>query len=531
MKKSLNKFDATVLPLLFFFLCTGTLFLSTSAFVSAQLTPKKYCCIFGVLILILTCIIYSFFKKTSNQKNITSVLCYIIPVLCVAQALSGILQYLHILPSSSGFPISGSFDNPAGFAASLCAGFPFLFYAVFAKKSWERRLAVIAILFIIFAVVLSGSRAGIISLFVVVLFITFYKLRLSIKLKIILLSISFILAVAGLYFLKKDSANGRLLIWRCSYEMIKDKPMQGFGYGGFKANYMNYQARYFEEHPDSKYVMLADNVDRPFNEYLLFLVNLGALGAIPVLLLLWVLQKSYRANKHKTLLTDIAVWCLLSIAVFSLFSYPLTYPFVVLMGIVSLYIIVLDGWKIRLNNLAKFILIILVLLIGWKTYDRMTSEMKWCRIANKSLLGQTERMLPEYQSLYYNLQNDELFLYNYAAELNVVKRYDKSLKIALECEQLWADYDLQMLIADNYQHLQQNEKAEIHYLLAASMCPVKFIPLYKLFQLYESQEEYEKTKRMAEKILNKPIKVNSQIIENIKQEINEKVNNNFNSTI
>jgi O-antigen ligase len=124
-------------------------------------------------------------------------------------------------------------------------------------------LAAVAVIGI--AVVLSASRAGIIALFVVVLFFVFYQFKIKTRFKIIILSFSVVLALSGLYFMKKDSADGRLLIWRCTYEMVKDKPLFGYGQGGFKANYMNYQAKYFEEHPNSRYAMLADNVNRPFN--------------------------------------------------------------------------------------------------------------------------------------------------------------------------------------------------------------------------------------------------------------------------
>ncbi|MDR2474028.1 MAG: hypothetical protein LBD53_10815 [Tannerella sp.] len=40
------------------------------------------------------------------------------------------------------------------------------------------------------------------------------------------------------------------------------------------------------------------------------------------------------------------------------------------------------------------------------------------------------------EQLYPALRNNELFLYNYTAELNVAKRYDKSTKIGSECERL-----------------------------------------------------------------------------------------------
>ena len=47
--------------------------------------------------------------------------------------------------------------------------------------------------------------------------------------------------------------------------MIKDKPITGHGIGAFEAKYMDYQAAYFKTYPDSKFVMLADNVKHPFN--------------------------------------------------------------------------------------------------------------------------------------------------------------------------------------------------------------------------------------------------------------------------
>ena len=151
------------------------------------------------------------------------------------------------------------------------------------------------------------------------------------------------------------------------------------------------------------------------------------------------------------------------------------------------------------------------------------AEMQWCKVAHRSLAGETERMLPEYQSLHSKLYNNELFLYNYAAELNFSGHYEKSLSIAGECEQLWADYDLQMLMADNYQQLKDYVEAEQYYRKAAAMCPVKFVPLYKLFQLYEITGDEGKAYKIAEVILNKPVKINSPTVRQIKQEVKSKM--------
>ena len=40
-----------------------------------------------------------------------------------------------------------------------------------------------------------------------------------------------------LYHYKKDSADGRLLIWQCTWNMIKERPLYGYGYGGYSYGY------------------------------------------------------------------------------------------------------------------------------------------------------------------------------------------------------------------------------------------------------------------------------------------------------
>jgi hypothetical protein len=49
----------------------------------------------------------------------------------------GILQYSGVLHGNGGFRITGSFDNPAGFAASLCAGLPAVFYRVLKNRACQ----------------------------------------------------------------------------------------------------------------------------------------------------------------------------------------------------------------------------------------------------------------------------------------------------------------------------------------------------------------------------------------------------------
>ncbi|NLX66306.1 MAG: hypothetical protein GXZ19_05970, partial [Bacteroidales bacterium] len=151
-------------------------------------------------------------------------------------------------------------------------------------------------------------------------------------------------------------------------------------------------------------------------------------------------------------------------------------------------------------------------------------EYEWHRIAHKSLGGQTVQMLPRYKKFHTHLRYKDLFLYNYAAELNVAGDYEKSLQIARECYLLWADYDLQMLMAENCLQLQDYKETENCLMAAAAMCPIKFMPLYQLTELYLKTGQKLEARRLAQKILDKKVKVPSQVINSIKSKMRNLLN-------
>ncbi len=458
------------------------------------------------------------FKRLFNRFSV------VVSISCFFLAIYGIMQRIAIFPSNYHLGISGGFDNPAGYTASLCAGFPMILYLLRLYRSkWVIGSITFAGLLIIISVILSGSRTGILSLTVVLLIWVLLKVKVTKRL-LILFSVGIVLLLSVLYFCKRDSANGRLLIWQCSWGMIKEKPLLGYGMNGFQVNYMDYQANYFEKYPDSFYVILADNTNHPFNEYLLLLINYGFVGFLLFIASLFFLWRSYRCNPCFE--SKVSSICLIGIAVFSCFSYPLSYPFVWVMMIFSAYVIISSAnYSIKIPlpirkaiYIATICLSLLLIII---VYKQMLYHITWEKTVRTSIIRQTDQTFIQYKKLQPKLRKNHLFLYNYAAELNSSGYYSQSQQIAEECNKFFTDYDLQLLMGYNCVKMEQYSKAEEYFEQAANMCPVRFIPLYELMKIYQLKEEKSKVKDIAIKILNKPVKIQSGKIKRIKEEAQE----------
>ena len=326
--------------------------------------------------------------------------------------------------------------------------------------------------------------------------------------------------IIGSYWLKKDSADGRLLIWRCGLEMVKDAPWTGHGIGSFEAKYMDYQADYFKEYgSQNRYAMLADNVKQPFNEYLGVLINFGIVGLALLLGIVGALVYCYRQNPTQE--KKIALYALLSIGVFSFFSYPFTYPFTWMVTSLAVLMLTADYLKrIKIGTWGRNIMYSAVLMgffLGQvRLGARTQSERSWQEASVLALCHSYDEALPYYVSLKHRFEDNPYFLYNYAAVFTESKEYEKALKVALECRKYWADYDLELLLGDIYREKKDYKQAEEYYMSASYMCPSRFLPLYQLYELYKCIGNTEKASELAKILLEKPAKVNSALIKRIR---------------
>lgn len=349
---------------------------------------------------------------------------------------------------------------------------------------------------------------------------------------------------AGLYYFKKDSADGRLLIWKVSAQMIKDKPILGHGSGKFAADYMNYQAAYFKPHPDISEAIQADNVTYSYNEFLKITVENGLIGLLVALAVLWSLffGKSEKRQKLKNPILLAARGGLISILVFAMFSYPSEILPIKMLFVLFMAIVASHQSPIRLFRLgrkenvpvlsqkatlagtavlyAALAIALLAVYPAGKYIKRHYQAYKtWKDAADIYNVGAYPECLKDFELAYPHLKTNGQFLVQYGKALEMAEKYESSIAILIEAKQHLNNTILYTCLGNNNKALGKHTEAEQAYLHAWHMNPSRFYPLYLLAKLYDETGQKEKANEVAKELLEKDIKIESTAIEEIKEEM------------
>lgn len=121
---------------------------------------------------------------------------------------------------------------------------------------------------------------------------------------------------AGLYFLKKDSADGRLLMWIVSLRAICGHPVFGSGIGGFHKAFSDSQKEYFMANPDSSFASVAGAPEYAFNDFLEVGVEQGLVGLLLFTSIIVVSVCKLLRGKEEI------GYGLIALSVCAMFSYP-----------------------------------------------------------------------------------------------------------------------------------------------------------------------------------------------------------------
>ncbi len=474
-------------------------------------------------------------------------------VCAIAESADGIRQALGLTMSNHNlYKITGTFFNPGFYAGYLVItgsmAFAYLVgkykdvSGVLSKPSFKilSRLAVLLYLLcgvtsIIVLVVLPAtmSRAAFVAVACCVFVILYRSGHIrSFVAKVKgkwpgsavagkLLIVFMVIVVFGLSFLlynmKKDSADGRLLIWRVTISMIADYPVRGVGIGEFSGEYAMYQKEYFEENPGSVFLDIAGTPDHGFNDYLQIGAEMGIPAVLLFILLLAVTLKRLLSNR------SILAYGLLASVVFAFFFYPLSlFPFQTL-----LVVFCVAGASYRGNGEASierriitaFILIVwlVIAVLVMAFMKEKITDINTFRSA--SYLYQVELYndaIKEFLPLLPNMTDDKEFLFELGHSYNKTGRYEESNRIMEMGTNISGDPMFYNILGNNYKELGDYMKAEESYFEAFSMLSNRVYPLYLLMVLYEDTGEHGKAMEMAKKIVGFDPKIQSEATEEMK---------------
>ncbi|MFW5700172.1 MAG: O-antigen ligase family protein [Cyclobacteriaceae bacterium] len=482
------------------------------------------------------------------------------------QAVLGLAQLYGFSSSYNAlFQITGTFVNPAPFSFFLGAVFPVALYLYLHQKQTIQTVkpgpgislldklkcqltlnhlvyytSIVTLIMILLVLPVTLIRTGwvmAISGSAVVLYFhykkdinLFFTRRSYRYAAVFIFAVLLLTASFGAYQLKKDSADGRFLIWEITLDKIKETPLLGQGYGSFYSQYNNWQADWFADQPDEKdgpKAMLAGNVKFAYNEYLEIFTEVGLIGLVLFvifigLIIYYLLNRSSELNHNGIVLLS----SLLAILAGSFLSYPLfslsTYILLILwLALAAGQHPAIEVFKIpKISSLTMLVLIsILTVFFIKREYSKYLAYQD-LKFATYFMETQSyEVAIREFEKLYPVLHHDGSYLQHYGKALSLGNQPTASNEMLHQAMVFNSDIFLYTTMGDNYKALNEHDKAENAYQQAIDMVPHKFFAPYLLAKLYHENGNAEKAEKMANELLIKEIKIPSTAIEEIKQEM------------
>ncbi len=499
---------------------------------------------------------------TGNEKSRRWLLDTILVVVLV-EAAWGLLQLYGFAHSyHSLYKITGTFFNPGPYSGFVAVGVPLALGYSLDKTlpRWERWLGIVTLAATVLVLPAAMSRAAWIAAIagsglMVIQSLKFKVQSLKFKVqsskfkvqsskfniqgwqRVVLMAVVGILVVgmlAGVYFLKKDSADGRWVIWRASMEAVKEHPFLGAGYGRFAAVYGDAQATYFlDQERTAAQVMVADSPEYAFNEYVQMAVELGMVGLVLFLLTVgsslinFKLQPSAHRRQTSNFKLQTINFSLVTFLVFSAFSYPFS---VLPLGILFVFLLALLAPSSRKLSftLPSWLWVVGVVACwgitaysAYQIFPKRTAYREWPSLQMLYNANAYKQAVKEYETWYPKLRHEKQFLFEYGQCLSKTGRYAESNQIFEQYLYYGSDPMIYNCMGNNFKEMGDYVKAENAYIRASQIVPNRHYPLYLLMKLYQESGQTTKAKAMAEALLKKPVKVPSTAIREMQEEAKE----------
>ncbi|MBN1999934.1 O-antigen ligase family protein [candidate division KSB1 bacterium] len=471
------------------------------------------------------------FKSVSfNSKQYTLILL----TLCFVALLESVYIYIQFFKldpfyqtpySSIKLRLVGTMGNANGVGAFLSIIFPFLLFLYSRQKLWLwKRIISAAVVVVFLAIIITQSRAawlGLVAGFSVLFFPEIKKLWQSKGLRkifIILIPIG-LGAVFAVYSLNKTSIWGRLYIWRISWEMIRDFPFFGVGFGRFGYYFSEYQAAFLTQEHAQWLLRPAAVVTYAHNQFLDIWAEFGTLGIVLFLAVLYFFIRLIHIglsekNRH-------AAAALVVFSVICFVDSPLRMPAVYF---IFIFVITLlshqmnteyikhKDWRFILPKFPRILLIsvgvFLIFRLLLYIHSDYTGYRRWkAGIYHVNRLNWDEAVKNYRMALNVLPNNGELCFHLGAAMVHTAPP-DSAIYYLYLAMKNFRDENLYLSLGKAYQLKGSYEHAEDAYRQALHLYADRILPHLLLAQLYREQGENRRAEKELTLLLNMSPKAN-----------------------
>lgn len=445
----------------------------------------------------------------------------VIPLLVATlyESLFGLYQLFLGHSYHNVYPLTGTFFNPGPYATYLCVG---VVVGACCIRNWSAKLTsdrYPKLYYVLFSTTLLTATALLITwsrnaIFVSALLVWILFRKSLSRNSHFLIAVCLLISVAGFYFLKQGSADGRLIIKWISVCCFMQNPIFGCGIGGFFHDYAQ-QSQVLSSQVPADVWLHADVLEYGFDDLLYIAVEQGATGLLFLFFFLWLL---YRCCKGGILL-----WGITALLLTSLFSYTFELlPFELLFVWMVAYVATQHEQRrmqgtFDVPGVAVVLLLVVAVLVSLRSVNdirkRIHGTQEYALIA-----GTTHRaFINDYYELYPSLQDNAQFLFQFAQLLRREHRYNDSNEMLRKGTLISNDPMFYILQGNNYQDMKYYSKAEKCYLSAFRVMPNRLYPLYRLMLLYRQSHQKGKMYDMAMRVTGFHEKIVSPATEEMKE--------------
>ena len=409
----------------------------------------------------------------------------------VIEAVWGLLQVYGYEPSGhSLYALTGSFYNPGPYSGFLAMCLPLALHEWLGGKGIRKHLALAALVLMVVVLPSGMSRSAWLAAAVASGYVVVMLHRKTVKANLwkhwklyAVGALSLLVIGMGAYHWKKDSADGRLLMWKVAVQAVAEHPWLGVGWEHVAGAYGDAQERYFASGKGTEQEKrVAGAPEYVFNEYL----QVGIAWGIPVLLAVLAMVAVLFCWGDRDGQFGVCGG-LLSLGVFAFSSYPFQF--------------------------LEFILAFLALLVACA----MGCRKKGVGVLALVLGIGTGIWLAENRP-----QRNARRLFEQAHALYKAGQWEASTELLLETMKTSSDAMILNIIGKNCQAMGQCKDAEGWFIRSTHRLPNRIYPYYLLAKLYAehpdmfSKEQREWAIRM---VLEKEAKVESTAIRQMREEV------------